>query len=56
MADVGGYDLEPAARAQITQRLTELSQRLEQEPKSGRWKRRARLGERKRWYHEPEEV
>ncbi|MEA2146175.1 MAG: hypothetical protein QOG59_1762 [Solirubrobacteraceae bacterium] len=56
VADLGGYDLEPAVRAQITQRLTELSQRLAQEPKSGRWKRRARLGERKRWYQEPEEV
>jgi hypothetical protein len=56
VADLGAYDLEPAARAQITQRLADLCERLSQEPKSGRWKRRARLGERKRWYQEPEEV
>lgn len=53
-ADVGNYDLEPAARNGITTRLRALWERIEREPKSGRWRRRARLGERKRWYDEPE--
>jgi hypothetical protein len=56
LADLGAYELEPAARTQIELRLTGLAQRLEQAPKTGRWKRRARLGERKRWYEEPEEA
>jgi hypothetical protein len=37
-------------------RLTELVERLEAMPKSRRWKMRARVGERVRWYEEPEDV
>jgi len=42
--------LDPAAAAQT------LSETLEQTPKSRRWKLRARVGERKRWYELPEET
>ena len=34
----------------------ELLQRIEDEPKSRGWRRRAKVGERKRWYELPEEV
>jgi hypothetical protein len=54
-ADVHGYDLDAPARDQIVARLAELWQRIEAEPKTARWRRRSRLGERKRWYQEPEE-
>ena len=44
----GPYD----ARAQ----LSTLAQAAEDAPKSRRWKMRARIGERKRWYEQPEET
>jgi hypothetical protein len=37
-------------------RLAELAARIEREPKTFRWKARARVGERVRWYELPEEV
>lgn len=40
----------------IAERVGLLSQALEQAPKTRRWKLRSRVGERKRWYEEPEEV
>jgi hypothetical protein len=40
----------------MAQRLTELEQRISDEPKSRRWRLRAKIGERKRWYDLPEEV
>jgi hypothetical protein len=42
-------------RPAATQRIAELQTRIEREPKSRRWKLRARVGERKRWYELPEE-
>lgn len=36
-------------------RVAELRERLEQAPKSRRWRFRARIGDRKRWYELPEE-
>jgi hypothetical protein len=56
LVDVDRYGLDPPAQELISQRLEELWQRVDAVPKSGRWKRRSRLGERKRWYEEPEEV
>lgn len=56
MADLEHYELEGETARGIRARLSALWQRIEDEPKSGRWKRRSRLGERKRWYQEPEEV
>jgi hypothetical protein len=56
VADMNGYALDAPARDLILTRLEELWQRIEDEPKTGRWRRRGRLGERKRWYQEPEET
>jgi hypothetical protein len=56
VADVDRYGLDASARDQILILLAELWQRIEQETKTARWRRRSRLGERKRWYQEPEEV
>ncbi len=55
-ADLERYDLDDDARRRIRERLTGLWQRIESAPKSGKWKRRSRLGDRKRWYQEPEET
>jgi hypothetical protein len=49
-------DLGPDERELIDRRLTELWQRIEQQPKSLRWRSRAKIGERTRWYEEPEEI
>jgi hypothetical protein len=54
--------LENDARAVIrswnvpSDRLGRLWEAVEAAPKSRKWRRRARLGERMRWYQEPEEV
>jgi hypothetical protein len=51
-----GYDLPDEDKARIAERLEELEDAIEREPKSRRWRLRARIGERKRWYELPEEV
>lgn len=43
-------------RATIRDRLDRLASALAAAPKSRKWKLRGRVGERKRWYEEPEEV
>ena len=43
-------------RAAIASRIDRLLAAMEEAPKSRRWKMRARIGERKQWYEEPEEV
>ncbi len=43
-------------REVVVERLAELARRIEEVPKSRRWKARARIGERTRWYQEPQEV
>jgi hypothetical protein len=48
--------LSPEEQQTIDARLAALWDRVEQEPKSFRWKSRARIGERSRWYEEPEEI
>jgi hypothetical protein len=55
-SDLELQELEPTARDVIRDRLDQLWNRIEAAPKSGKWKRRSRIGERKRWYDEPEEV
>jgi hypothetical protein len=49
-------ELEPAERARIGERLTALWEHVEQAPKSLKFKARARVGDRSRWYEEPDEV
>lgn len=46
---------EPQAR-RVAQGAYELSQAMEAVPKSLRWKARSRIGEKIRWYEEPEEI
>jgi hypothetical protein len=55
-ADLDRYDLDLAARALIETRLGRLWEDIDAAPKTGKWKRRSRLGERVRWYQEPEEA
>jgi hypothetical protein len=47
---IAGGRIDPRAQLQALERIAE------EAPKSGRWKRRARIGERKRWYEVPEET
>jgi hypothetical protein len=50
------FELPPEDRDEVATRLDVLAERLDREPKSRSWRLRARVGERKRWYHLPEEV
>lgn len=47
---------DPAVRERVDQRARTLMAELEAAPKSGGWRRRAKLGRRKRWYQVPDEV
>jgi hypothetical protein len=40
----------------IGARIEQLEQAIEQAPKTGKWKLRARVGDRVRWYEDPEEI
>jgi hypothetical protein len=54
--DIGAVGLdEPDQRLGLT-RIDALWERIEAEPKSKRWRLRARVGDRKRWYQVPDEV
>lgn len=50
------YDLPEEGKWRIADRVQELQERIEQEPKSLAWKMRSKIGDRKRWYDLPEEV
>lgn len=54
-ADVEKYGLDAAAVDVIVDRLTRLWQRIDAEPKTSMWRVRNRVGDRVRWYDEPEE-
>jgi hypothetical protein len=45
-----------ARRTVIAHRVSELRRYIDDAPKTRRWRMRARVGERVRWYEEPEEV
>jgi hypothetical protein len=53
---IGDFALEPAATALILERADAIDAALHAAPKSAKWKMRARVGERARWYEEPEEA
>jgi hypothetical protein len=53
---VGDYDLPAGDHERIETRFDELLRRIEDEPKSRGWRRRAKVGDKKRWYELPEEV
>ena len=55
LENMASYGLEPQAADTIAERLKALWKRIEQAPKSARWKLRNRVGDRVRWYEEPEE-
>jgi hypothetical protein len=50
------YDIAQEERHVVEQRLDRLWEHIEAQPKSRGWKLRDRIGDRKRWYDEPEEV
>ncbi len=50
------YDLPAESKRRIEDRIGELQERIEREPKSFGWKMRSKIGDRKRWYDLPEEV
>jgi hypothetical protein len=52
---IGRYELSARAQETLSERVRSLSVRIDAEPKSRRWRMRARVGERVRWYEEPEE-
>lgn len=53
---IATYGFSPEERERLAARLVALVNRIEEEPKSRSWKLRARIGDRKRWYEEPDEV
>jgi hypothetical protein len=48
--------LDEQGQALVLERLDRLWQRIEDAPKSGKWKLRNRVGDKKRWYEQPEEA
>jgi len=52
----GDSPLDDAGRATVTAQLADLRAAMEAAPKSRAWKLRAKIGERRQWYEEPEEV
>jgi hypothetical protein len=55
VADLAGHGLANGATDLILERLNVMRTRIDEAPKSTRWKLRDRVGERVRWYEEPEE-
>jgi hypothetical protein len=53
---VGRFALGSPAEELVTSRLDDVRKRIDAEPKTRKWKLRARVGERVQWYEEPEEV
>ena len=54
-AALDALDAPAAQLADTSRRLAALTERLEAEPKSAKWRVRARVGDRIRWYEEPDE-
>ena len=50
------YDLAQHERETVERRLDRLWERIDAQPKSRSWRMRDRIGDRKKWYDEPEEV
>jgi hypothetical protein len=50
------FGLSAPDEALVTSRLDDVRKRIDAEPKTTKWKLRARVGERVQWYEEPEEV
>ena len=48
--------LDAAPRQRVREAIAALREQMDSEPKSARWRARARVGTRKKWYAQPEEV
>src|SRR5205814_8364274 len=55
-ARLAGSPLDERERALLDDRLARLWERVEAQPKGLRWRTRAKVGDRTRWYEEPEEI
>lgn len=55
-ADLGSRGLRSDGAEAVSDAIATVSEALEVEPKSRGWRLRARIGERKLWYDQPEEV
>jgi hypothetical protein len=53
---LGQFALEPGHADRVRERIGELTRALDAAPKGAKWKMRARVGERVKWYEEPEEA
>jgi hypothetical protein len=53
---IGDFGLDAAASERILGRARAIGAALDAAPKSAKWRMRARIGERARWYEEPEEA
>jgi hypothetical protein len=53
---LGEMDFSDAEKLTIEGSLDAITERMAEEPKTRSWKLRDRIGERKRWYDEPEEI
>ncbi len=56
LAGLGETSLDAQERKSVAERITTVTAALESVPKSRGWKLRARVGERRLWYDEPEEI
>jgi hypothetical protein len=50
------FDLPPKDRENVKERLRRISEMIEREPKSLKWKMRAKVGEKKIWYMLPDDM
>ncbi len=55
-AHVDSYEIGEAEQTQVSDRVQQLLDRIEAEPKGRSWRLRAKIGDKKRWYDLPEEV
>ena len=54
--DPPSYTLMPEQRRLVDERVEDVREALQKQPKTLAWRMRARVGERVRWYEEPEEI
>ena len=53
--NLGGSELDPGEQKTVADRLERLRGRIDAEPKSRRWRLRDKVGDKVRWYDEPEQ-
>ena len=56
LVTLDSFDLKPEDKELVKKRLGRISELIEAEPKSMKWKMRARLGEKKQWYMLPDDM